>query len=168
MRHSIDILAATPGDYPSIKAIYSEGISTGNATFATVCEIPGAKKWFKEKIQNSIFKAVDRSGSTVGWCSLSPYKDTCSYSGVAEVSVYVGHHYQNMGIGSLLLQRLINFAENNNIWALQAGIFPENTASISLHRRHNFKIIGMRENIGKLNGQWRNVVLLERRSAKIF
>ncbi len=87
---------------------------------------------------------------------------------MAEVSVYVSQTAQKQEIGSRLMDNLVDFAESRKIWTLQAGIFPENEGSIHLHRKHGFRIVGVREKIGKLNGTWRDVVLLEKRSSLIF
>lgn len=166
-KSKVEILTAEISDFEMIREIYAAGIETENATFVTVCGIPNADEWFAGKVKNSVKKAV-ADGEIVGWYALSNVKDTCAYAGVAEVSVYVSPKIQGGGIGSLLMQHLVEFAENNNIWTLQAGIFPENEPSIKLHEKFGFRIVGIREKIGKLNDKWRDVTLLERRSQTIF
>jgi L-amino acid N-acyltransferase YncA len=167
MKDKIEIVPATVEDFPAIKEIYLAGIATGNATFTTDESVPNGEKWFLGKVPNSVYLVVDGE-SVLGWCALSPYKDTCAYSGVAEVSVYVSPEAQGRGVGSLLMHHLVIHAEANNIWTLQAGIFPENEASLRLHYKYGFRKVGVREKIGKLNGAWRDVVLLEKRSERIF
>jgi L-amino acid N-acyltransferase YncA len=98
---------------------------------------------------------------------LVPVSGRCVYAGVAEVSVYISADARGKGLGKLLLQKLIEESEANNLWTLQAGIFPENIASIKIHQDSGFRIIGKREKIGKMNGIWRDTLLLERRSDKV-
>ena len=100
----------------------------------------------------------------LGWAAISKVSDRCVYGGVAEVSVYVSTNARGKGIGSALLSELIRESEANNIWTLTAGIFPENKSSIHIHEKAGFKILGRRERIGKMNGKWRDTLLLERRS----
>lgn len=157
------IIQATTQHWKSIKEIYVEGILTENATFERPEGIKPADEWFDNKIPNSVFVYVE-GNEVLGWSALSPVSNRCVYSGVAEVSVYVSSKASGQGIGSQLLQQLINFSEKNTIWTLQAGIFPENIASIKLHKKLGFREVGYREKLGKLNGKWRNVLLLERRS----
>jgi L-amino acid N-acyltransferase YncA len=148
--------------YNSVKDIYMQGIATGNATFQT--EAPGWEDWNKGHLEHSRFVAVDDQGEVMGWAALSPVSSRCVYAGVAEVSVYIGADHRGKGIGNKLMQELIKSSEQNNIWTLQAGIFPENEASIHLHQNNGFRIIGKREKIGKMGDTWRDTVLLERRS----
>jgi L-amino acid N-acyltransferase YncA len=159
MNYVIDQM--TGKDWERVRSIYLEGIATGHATLET--EAPSWEKWDGGHLAKG--RLVARSGETIaGWAALSPVSRRPVYSGVAEVSVYVGEKYRGRGVGSLLLGALVEASEQNGIWTLQAGIFPENTASIALHQRHGFREVGRRERIGKLNGVWRDVVLLERRS----
>ncbi len=164
----ITIQNATLNDWPSIKAIYIEGIETGHATFVTACGIPSGEEWFSKKIDNTIFKAMDEHGEIVGWAALQAISGACSYAGVAEVSVYVSQSARGQGVGKSLLQTLIEFSEDNNIWTLQASIFPENIGSMKLHQTKDFTTIGRRKAIGQLNGSWRDEILLERRSTVLF
>src|SRR4030095_8369241 len=137
-----------PEDWDAVRAIYLEGIATGNATFET--EAPEWDDWDTAHLACCRLVARDR-GTIVGWAALSPVSRRAVYAGVAEVSVYVSTSQQGKGIGRLLLQRLIEESERNGIWTLQAGIFPENTASIELHRKCDFRVVGEREKIGRLN-----------------
>jgi len=147
--------------WQAVKKIYEEGIATGNATFQTTS--PTWEDWNKDHLTTSRLVAVD-DNEVVGWAALTPVSGRCVYAGVAEVSVYVAAAARGKGIGNALLQALVKNSEENNLWTLQAGIFPENIASIKLHKTNGFRIIGTREKIGKMNGVWRDTVLLERRS----
>lgn len=152
-------------DYPFVKIIYEQGIATGNATFET--EAPPWQQWDKNHLAKGRLVAVNEHNSIVGWAALSPVSGRCVYSGVAELSVYVHATARNHGVGKLLLTELILESERQNIWTLQAGIFPENTASIELHRRCGFRQIGYHEKIGKMKNVWRDTILMERRSLTI-
>lgn len=150
-----------PSDWPAVERIYLEGIATGNATFET--ESPGWEKWSSAHHPHS--RLIAKDGETViGWAALSPVSARRVYAGVAEVSVYVAASAQGKGVGRLLLSELIRQSEQDGIWTLQAGIFPENTASLALHKSLGFREVGRRTKIGQLRGQWRDTVLLERRS----
>jgi phosphinothricin acetyltransferase len=158
-KFSIDNMEAQ--DWTAVRSIYLEGIATNNATFET--NVPEWEVW--DSAHLSACRLVAREeGTVVGWAALSRVSARAVYAGVAEVSVYVASSIQGRGIGGELLRRLIAEAESEGIWTLQAGIFPENTASIKLHRRAGFREVGRREKIGKLKNVWRDVVLLERRS----
>ena len=150
-----------PNDWPEVARIYEEGIATGIATFET--QVPTYADWDQAhlKICRLVFSRDDR---LAGWAALSPVSGRCVYGGVAEVSVYVGSHDRGLGIGVQLLSRLIPESEANGIWTLQSGIFPENLASIRLHEKVGFRKLGVRERIGKRDGQWKDNVLFERRS----
>ncbi len=154
----------TEEHFPSVKSIYEEGIATGNATFQT--ESPEWSEWDKGHIAHCRFVTIENNLIT-GWAALTPVSGRCVYAGVAEVSVYVGADHRGKGIGKLLLEKLIEESESKNIWTLQAGIFPENVASIKLHERLGFRQVGCREKIGKMKGTWRDTVLLERRSSTV-
>ena len=145
-------------------AIYREGIATGNATFET--QLPHWGKWDANHLQACRF--VAKSGAEIlGWAALSSVSDRCVYCGVAEVSIYVSAQSRGLSVGTALLGTLIEASEQSGIWTLQAGIFPENKASLALHEKLGFRVVGRRERIGKLNGIWRDVLLLERRSVTI-
>ncbi len=160
MKFVIDRMS--PDDWEQVKSIYQEGIVTGDATFET--QTPSWKQWDAGHL--STCRLVARAAKIVlGWAALSRASSRRVYSGVAEVSIYVGKQYQGQGVGEALLKALIVESEKNGIWTLQAGIFPENRASILLHEKYGFREVGRRERIGKMkNGAWRDTILLERRS----
>ena len=160
----LTVEALTAGDWPAVSAIYAEGIVTRNATFET--EVPSWEAWDASHLRDHRLVARD-GGVALGWAALSPYSDRCAYGGVGEVSVYVAEGARGRGIGRALLDALIESSEAAGIWTLQAGVFPENLASLKLHRTCGFRVVGVRERIGQLEGQWRDVVLLERRSKEI-
>jgi phosphinothricin acetyltransferase len=154
-------------DWPAVRAIYRQGIDTGHATFET--HPPKTwEAWYKSRIASCCL--VARAGeAALGWAALTPVSSRCVYAGVAEVSIYIAGTARGCGVGSLLLGELIRCSETNGLWMLQAGIFPENDASIHLHKKHGFRQVGLRERLGKMSfgpcqGQWRDVMLLERRS----
>lgn len=152
------------GDWPAVRAIYEEGIATGQATFET--EAPSWETWNVDHLATGRLVARNR-GQVVGWAALSPVSGRCVYAGVAEVSVYVAEKARGQGIGTALLQALIIDSEEAGIWTLEAGIFPENRASLALHKACGFRQVGYRERLGQLNGLWRNVILMERRNPQI-
>jgi L-amino acid N-acyltransferase YncA len=148
-------------DWPAVRAIYEEGINTGNATFEK--SPPEWASWDAGHLR--VCRLVARSGDDVlGWAALSPVSSRCVYAGVAEVSVFVARQAQGRGIGTKLLTSLVEASEREGIWTLQAGIFPENIPSVELHKHHGFRIVGTREKIGSMDGRWRDVLLLERRT----
>ena len=152
------------GDWPVVRAIYLEGIATGEATFET--EAPSWEEW--DAAHLSFARLLARAGDNVsGWAALSPVSRRKAYAGVAEVSVYVAAHSRGKGVGRALLKRLILESEENGIWTLQAAVFPENAATLALHKRCGFREVGRRERISKLNGNWRDTILLERRSKTV-
>jgi L-amino acid N-acyltransferase YncA len=151
----------TAAHWPAVRAIYEEGIAGGDATFETAA--PAWAAWDRGHLPGHRLVAT-RDGRVVGWAALSPVSDRCAYAGVAEVSVYVATAAAGRGVGRALLDRLVAGAEAAGIWTVQAGIFPENRASLALHRRCGFRTVGVRERLGRLDGRWRDVVLLERRS----
>lgn len=152
-------------DYPQVRDIYQLGIETGHATFET--EAPDWAAWNKKFLRAPRLVAVEND-EILGWAVLSPVSSRCVYAGVNEVSVYVHPDVHGQGMGSALLQALIDYAEQNNIWTLQAGIFPENVASVQLHEKRGFRIVGTREKLGQMQGAWRDVLLMERRSKSIL
>jgi phosphinothricin acetyltransferase len=153
-----------PADWEQVREIYREGIATGHATFET--EAPSWEAWDAAHLKFARLVARDGKG-IVGWAALSPVSQRCVYGGVAEVSVYVSTARRQSGVGGKLLAALISASEENGIWTLQAGMFPENTASRALHEKLGFREVGRRERIGKLNGAWRDTILLERRSRTV-
>jgi L-amino acid N-acyltransferase YncA len=151
-------------DWPAVREIYLEGIATGQATFET--QAPSWEAWDASHLPFA--RLVAREDETiVGWAALSPVSSRRAYAGVAEVSVYVAESRRGAGLGRQLLEALITAADENGIWSLQAVMFPENTGSVALHRRFGFREVGRRERIGKLDGVWRDTILLERRSRRI-
>jgi phosphinothricin acetyltransferase len=151
-------------DWQAVRSIYLEGIATGDATFETTA--PSWEHWTASHLPLArLVATASTTGKVVGWGALAPVSTRAVYSGVAEVSLYIATSVRGQGVGKELLECLIRESERNQIWTLQAGIFPENEASISLHKHLGFRLVGKRERIGKLNGRWRDTVLLERRSA---
>jgi phosphinothricin acetyltransferase len=148
-------------EWPAVAAIYGEGIATGNATFEQ--EVPAWEAWDANHLPDCRLVA-QAGGEVVGWAALSAVSRRQVYQGVAEVSVYVAESARGHGVGLMLLQRLVEESEGAGIWTLQAGIFPENGASIRLHERCGFRTVGRRERIGQMNDIWRDTVLMERRS----
>ncbi len=158
------ILPMQPENWPAVREIYREGIATGNATFES--ELPDWEKWDNNHRQDCRLIAR-KEEQVLGWAALSPVSGRRVYAGVAEVSVYVAAAARGTGVGKSLLQALIAESELHGIWTLQAGIFRENAASVALHKSCGFREVGVRQRIGKLGGTWRDVLLLERRSATI-
>jgi phosphinothricin acetyltransferase len=159
MQVTIEQMVAS--DWPAVAAIYQEGIDTGDATFED--NVPTWEQFDDKHLPDC--RLVARVGADiVGWIALSPVSTRCVYAGVAEVSVYVKAAARGRGIGQQLLTEAIEASEQAGLWTLQAGIFPENAASLALHKRCGFRLVGYRERLGHMNGQWRDVVLLERRS----
>jgi L-amino acid N-acyltransferase YncA len=148
-------------DWTAVQAIYEQGITAGDATFET--EAPGWVDWDRNHLQDCRLVAR-KQDHVVGWAALTPVSGRSVYAGVAEVSLYVAASARGQGIGKALLQALVETSERAGIWTLQAGIFPENAISISLHRACGFRTVGCRERLGQLNGVWRDVLLMERRS----
>ncbi|WP_214225652.1 GNAT family N-acetyltransferase [Pedobacter sp. B4-66] len=153
-----------PVNWPSVVVIYVQGFSTKKATFQT--EAPTWEEWNKSHSEGLRFVATINEIIT-GWAALSPVSSRAVYAGVMEVSVYVHEDYRGMGVGNVLLERLITESEAKGIWTLQSGIFPENLGSIALHEKFGFRKIGYREKIGKMDGVWRDTVLMERRSKTV-
>ncbi|MGB8919163.1 MAG: N-acetyltransferase family protein [Candidatus Sulfotelmatobacter sp.] len=158
------ILPMQPENWPAVREIYREGIATGNATFES--ELPDWEKWDNNHRKDCRLIAR-KEEQVLGWAALSPVSGRRVYAGVAEVSVYVAVAARGTGVGKSLLQALIAESELHGLWTLQAGIFRENAASVALHKSCGFREVGVRQRIGKLGGTWRDVLLLERRSATI-
>ena len=156
--------ALTAADWPAVRAIFEAGVATGDATFETAA--PAWAEWDAGHLGEHRFVARSED-QVVGWAALTPVSGRCVYAGVAEVSVYVASEARGRGVGRTLLERLIRSTEAAGIWTLQAGVFPENRASVELHRRCGFRVVGIRERIGKQGATWRDVVLLERRSEEV-
>lgn len=158
------IAPLSSSDWNSVRSIYLEGIATGNATLET--DAPSWEKWDTEHIASC--RLIAKHGDNIlGWAALSPVSGRCVYGGVAEVSIYIAESVRGKGIGKQLFEQLIEESEKNELWTLQSGILQENIASIKLHEKCGFRIVGVRERIGQRDGIWRNVVLMERRSHKV-
>lgn len=154
----------TASDWDQVRQIYLEGIATGNATFET--DAPSFESW--NESHSKTCRLVAKEGKKIlGWAALSPVSGRCVYAGVADVSIYIGKSFKGGGIGTALLRSIIELSEKEGFWTLQAGIFPENISSLNLHKKAGFREVGIRERIGKMNGVWRDVALLERRSGRI-
>jgi len=149
-----------PDDYPAVATVFAEGIATGRATFETV--VPSWEEWDAGHLPEHRFVA-ELDGDVIGWAAVVPYSRRTVYRGVGEESVYVAEGARGRGVGRALLEAVIESARNGGLWTLQAGIFPDNVASLELHRRLGFREVGVRERIGQLGGTWRDVVLLELR-----
>jgi L-amino acid N-acyltransferase YncA len=150
-----------PADWPAVAGIFEEGIRTGNATFETTA--PTWEAWDAGHLADHRL-VVTLDGDVVGWAALSAVSDRACYSGVAEHSIYVAERVRGLGFGRQLLAALVAAADAGGIWTLQSGVFPENEASLALHLSLGFRVVGVRERLGRLDGVWRDVVLLERRS----
>jgi phosphinothricin acetyltransferase len=148
-------------DWDAVARILAEGIATGQATFET--EVPAWEAWDRSHLPAHRLVAAE-DGRVLGWAALAPVSPRPVYAGVAEVSVYVAADARGRGVGAALLDALVRSSEHVGIWTLQAGIFPENDASLRLHRSAGFRVVGRRERLGRLHGTWRDVLLVERRS----
>jgi L-amino acid N-acyltransferase YncA len=153
-----------PGDWPRVRAIYEAGIATRNATFAV--EAPSWESW------DAGHEAAPRLVACLGdeviaWAVLSLVSSGCAYGGVMEVSIYVDPSVAGRGVGSQLMAALVEASETAGIWTLEAWVFPENSASMKLHERHGFRVVGRREKLGQMGDKWRDVMILERRSPRI-
>jgi L-amino acid N-acyltransferase YncA len=161
----MQIKPLTADHWPVAKAIYEAGIATGHATFAT--DASAWEEWDQGHLAHCRLVALDDQQRVLGWAALSPISGRCVYGGVAEVSVYVAGEARGQSLGRQLLAALVAESEAHGMWMLQAGIFPENTASVRLHEQAGFRQVGRRERIGQLAGVWRDTLLLERRSATV-
>ncbi|ADD42860.1 GCN5-related N-acetyltransferase [Stackebrandtia nassauensis DSM 44728] len=159
------IRAMTPTDAPDVLKIYQDGIDTGNATFETTA--PTWETFDHTHLPDHRLIAHDDTGP-LGWIAATPTSTRHVYRGVIEHSIYIATHAQGRGVGSALLAAFVDSCETAGIWTIQAGIFPDNTPSLALHEKHGFRIIGIRHHIGQtIDGRWRDVALLERRSTTI-
>jgi L-amino acid N-acyltransferase YncA len=148
--------------WPAVERIYAQGLATGDASFET--EPPSWERFQAGHLPGHLLVALE-ADAVLGWAVLSPVSDRCAYQGVAEDSVYVAESARGRGVGRALLTQLTERAESAGIWTVQAGIFPENTASIALHHACGFRTVGLRERLGQREGIWRDVLLLERRGS---
>ena len=147
--------------WPDVARIYADGMTTRNATFET--SVPSWEDWDRNHLPAHRFVALD-DDRVVGWVAVSQVSDRCVYGGVVENSVYVDEAVRGRGVGRRLLEAVVESTERAGIWTIQTGIFPENAASVAVHERVGFRVVGRRERLGKLDGAWRDVLLLERRS----
>jgi L-amino acid N-acyltransferase YncA len=153
-----------PGDAGQVLEIYQAGLDTGQASFETTA--PVWEDFDAAKLPAHRHIAVDQgTGQVLGWTAAIAVSDRCVYAGVIEHSVYTHPGHRRRGIGAALLAALIASAEQAGIWTIQSGVFPENTASLRLHERAGFRVVGTRERVGRHHGRWRDTVLIERRSA---
>ena len=159
----LSVLPMLPEHWNEVSRIYQLGMDTGIATFET--RLPDRNSWFAGHLDFARLVAV-QDHVVVGWAALSPASSRIVYRGVAEVSIYVHPDATRQGVGDTLMTTLIDESEKHGVWTLHAAVFPENTASLRLHLKHGFRILGVRERIAKRNGQWYDNVLLERRSSK--
>jgi L-amino acid N-acyltransferase YncA len=160
-RPSVELRHLEPDDWPVVAEIYWDGMRDGLATFET--EVPSWKEWDARHLRGHRLVA-ELLGEIVGWAALSPASTRRCYLGVVENSVYVAREARGLGIGRALLEELIAGAESTGIWTIQTSIFPENRASLALHERCGFRVVGTRERIAKRDGVWRDTVFLEWRS----
>lgn len=164
MGYKIDKMKSS--DWEQVAEIYSEGINTKKATFQT--EVPTFEEWDSGHIEGCRLVARSDEGNILGWIALSKTSSRCVYKGVAEVSVYIGENNRGLGIGKALINKIIEDSEAMGFWTLQSGIIRENEASIELHEKCGFRIVGIREKIAKIdNKTWHDVVFMERRSKVI-
>jgi L-amino acid N-acyltransferase YncA len=160
----MELQGLRPEDWPAVQAIYQAGIDGGDATFETAA--PDWAAWDAAHLPGHRLVAR-HDGRVLGWTALAPVSDRCAYAGVAEDSIYVAPDAQGRGVGRALLAAVVASAERDGIWTVQTGIFPENQASVRLHQACGFRVVGVRERLGRLRGRWRDVLLLERRSPVI-
>lgn len=164
MKNSTILREIQPKDWPLVSKIYEDGIKTGFATFET--KVPSYSSWNNAHLKECRFVA-EKEDVVLGWAALSPVSSRCVYGGIAEVSVYINENSRGLGIGKLLMQKLIDKSETLGFWTLQSGIFPENIGSIKLHEKMGFRYIGKRERVGKLAEVWKDNLLFEKRSDKV-
>lgn len=162
--HLMELKTFTATDYAQIAAIYQSGIDTGTATFET--RVPDWNTWQATHLEAGRIAAFE-NGQMLGWAALTAVSGRCVYAGVAEVSVYIHPQARGKGVGTLLLEHLVQESEKLGFWTLQSGIFEENAASIRLHEKCGFRIVGYRERIGQIGGVWKNNLILERRSKTV-
>lgn len=160
MNYEIRPMQAEDGE--KVLEIFQQGINGGNATFDQI--VPTWESWDTKHFNICRFVLENEQNEIVGWCALQPVSSRDCFKGVAEVSIYLDGSVQGRGLGTMLMEKLILDSEEHNFWTLQAGIFPENKVSIKIHERQGFRIVGTREKIGEMNGNWRDIILLERRS----
>ncbi|SIQ32653.1 phosphinothricin acetyltransferase [Chryseobacterium sp. RU37D] len=154
-----------PNDEIRVLEIFKQGIEGGMATFET--EVPTPEAWNMDYYHDCRWVLETEKNEIVGWCALKLVSKRECYKGVAEVSIYFDNNYQGKGLGSVLLKKMILDSESHGFWTLQANIFSENEASISFHHKNGFRTVGIRKKLGKLNGQWKDIIMLEKRSEAV-
>jgi len=159
------VRAMKQSDSVRVLEIYKAGLDTKNSTFETV--VPSWEDWDSRHLTHSRY-VFEENGQLSGWVALSPFSSRQAYKGVAEVSIYVDPRWHGKKIASRLMDQMIQSSELNGIWTLFSSVFPENEATLRLHKKFGFRIIGKRERIAQLDGNWRDTILLERRSSVIF
>jgi len=159
-----EIRGMTPADWPEVEAIFADGIATGNATFET--ETPTWDEFDAGRLADHRLVAIE-DGRVVGWAALAPTSSRDCYAGVVEHSVYVAAGRRGRGVGRALMEALLDSADRAGLWTIQTSVFPENTATLALHERLGFRHVGRRERIARLDGVWRDTLLLERRSPRV-
>jgi len=157
-----EIREMLPGDEVRVREIYRQAIESGIATFET--DLPSSEVWNASFFNDCRWVLENGEDEVIGWCALKPVSKRDCYKGVAEVSIYFEKKSIGKGLGSILLKKLIIDSENHGFWTLQSHIFQENEFSLKFHQKNGFRTVGKREKIGKLNGEWKDVILMERRS----
>lgn len=161
----LSVVPMTPEHADAVLAIYQAGLDGGHASFEVTA--PPWPRWDAAHLPEHRFVAVGPDGTVLGWVAASPVSTRCVYAGVVEHSVYVHPDARGRGVAGRLLDVLVESTEAAGIWTIQSGIFPENAASLAVHRRAGFRVVGVRERVGRHHGVWRDVVLVERRSPRI-
>lgn len=162
----IVLASLTAEDWPAAARIYEAGIAAGNATFEP--HAPPWQEWTRRRADYPAVVARDAGGEVLGWAALTPVSPRAVYRGVGAVSIYVAPAHTRRGVGRALLEALAASSEQAGFWTMEAGIFPENTASVALHEACGFRFVGVRERIGQMpDGRWRDVLLYERRSTTV-
>ncbi|MFF5259653.1 GNAT family N-acetyltransferase [Actinomadura viridis] len=166
MTATAHITAMGPEHAGQVLEIYRLGIDDGDATFETAA--PSWEEFDAARLPAHRLVALAPGGRVLGWVAVSPVSDRCAYTGVVEHSVYVHPDARGQGVGLALLDALLSSTDAAGIWTVQAGVFPENAASLALHLRAGFRVVGTRERLGRHHGRWRDVVLVERRSPSVL
>lgn len=157
-----EIREMLPDDGKRVLEIFQQGIDGGNATFDK--DVPTWESWDMNFYRTCRWILENDKSEIIGWAALKPISNRDCYRGVAEISIYIDNAYQGKGLGTVLMKKLILDSEEHGFWTLQSGIFPENQVSIHLHEKLGFRIVGTRERIAEMKGNWRDVILMERRS----
>lgn len=159
---AVRVLPMTAEHARGVLDVFDEGVRAGNATFET--RVPPWDEWDARHAAEHRFVVLDEGGVVLGWAAVAPVSSRAAYSGVVELSVYVAARAHGRGVGGALVRAVVASTEAAGIWTVQSGVFRENDASLALHERHGFRVVGVRERVGRRDGVWRDVVLLERRS----